>query len=404
MVALGKRFEYTFSPVNELVVRTEQDQRTGRQAVADVLVNDEPVKPTERFWTSLYARYGFNGSVFKYFQHDEVFGRIAQVETDRLRLCIERDEQSGQNRLLAVSSPTKPIVRYDELAGTLESYGAQDLAYADGIVESTHTPRAGANPFSIAGDQFSNRFVLAAPIDGYGLPNIYLSLLRHICTNGAVGYAKAFRSSLAVGRGADDVNYSIVRALEGFNNDEGFAALRQRFEAAAKSWASVYEAQGLYKHLVRLLSRKHIGWDGAAAAGETGIARLLQQPDAPKDVSQKAMELEEIGSPVITAFHRLTGDMSRLYGMANLDALSTKRQRTLPTQARTYDLLNFASEVATHHADEFGARSTQAWLGSLISGEFDLENSADSFSDFQEFFLDRRLDGETALDLQRARD
>src|SRR4051794_19079015 len=97
----------------------------------------------------------------------------------------------------------------------------------------------------------------------------------------------------------------------------------------------------------------------------------------------------------------MTGDMSRLYGLANLDALSVKRQRTLPTKAKVYDLLNFASEIATHHADEYGARSSQAWLGSLVSGEYDLENSCDTFDDFQAFFLDRKLDGETAMDLQQ---
>lgn len=97
----------------------------------------------------------------------------------------------------------------------------------------------------------------------------------------------------------------------------------------------------------------------------------------------------------------MTGDTSRLYGLANLDALSAKRQRTLPVRCKVYDLLNFASEVATHHADEYGSRSSQAWLGSLVSGEYDLENSCDSFDDFQAFFLDRKLDGETAQELQK---
>jgi hypothetical protein len=401
MVASSKRFDYTFTAVNDLVVETRQDKRTGQPVVSAVLVGGEPLVPTERFWNSLYARFGFSGSVFKYFRHQEVLERIAQTETDRLRLCVERDQAGGTSRLLAVSSPGKPIIRYDVLMDTLTRYGGQGVRYADGIVESTHVPRAGSGSFQIAGDEFSNRFVLAAPIDGYGLPNVYLSLLRHICTNGAVGYAKAFRSSLAIGRGNDDVNYSIVRALEGFNNDEGFAALRQRFEAAARSWASVYEAQGLYKQLVRLLAHRHAGRDGAALVGSGSIARLLQAPDSPEQRPTEATSLDEIGSPLITAFHRMTGDVSRLYGLANLDALSVKRQRTLPTRATVYDLLNFASEVATHQADEYGARSSQAWLGSLISGEFDLEDSCESFDSFQDFFMDRKLDGETAMDLQR---
>jgi len=401
MAATDKRFDYAFTTVNALGVETEQDKRSGQPKVKAVLVHGEPLEPTERFWTSLYARYGFNGSMFKYFRHNEVLDRIAQVENDQLRVCIERDPETGHNRLLAVSNPTKPLVAYDDLMNTLGQYEGRDIIYADGVVESTHVPRTGANTFSICGDEFSNRFVISVPIDGYGLPNIYLSLLRHICSNGAVGYAKAFRSSLALGRGSDDVNYSVVRALDGFGNDEGFAALRQRFEAAGKSWASVYESQSLYKHLLKLLCQKHVGLDGASLAVEGRIQRFLTADMATETLAGDPNRLEEMNSPVITAFHGMTGDVTRLYGLANPDALSVKRQRTLPIRAKVYDLLNFASEVATHHADEFGSRSSQAWLGSLISGEYDLENSCDSFDDFKDFFLERKLDGDTAMELQQ---
>jgi hypothetical protein len=208
-------------------------------------------------------------------------------------------------------------------------------------------------------------------------------------------------SSLALGKGSDDVNYSVVRALDGFGNDEGFAALRQRFEAAGKSWASVYESQSLCKHLLKMLYHKHVGWDGASLAGESGIRRFLQNENASETVADDSKGPEKKNSPVIRAFHRMTGDVSQLYGLSNPDDLSVKRQRTLPIRAKVYDLLNFTSEVATHHADEFGARSSQAWLGSLISGEYDLENSGDTFDDFKDFFLDKKLDGETAMELQQ---
>ena len=48
-----------------------------------------------------------------------------------------------------------------------------------------------------------------------------------------------------------------------------------------------------------------------------------------------------------------------------------------------------------------GPRIAQGWIGTLISHEFDLENSCDAFDDFQDFFLERRLNGEVAMDLQR---
>ena len=401
MSATDKRFDYTFTAVNNLGVETESDKRSGQPKVKAVLVHGEPLEPTDRFWTSLYARFGFSGSFFKYFQHNEVLDRIAQVENDQVRVCIERDPVAGKNRLLAVSSPTKPVVLYDDLMNTLRRYEGHNIVYGDGVVESTHIPRTGANTFNICGDEFSNRFVISVPVDGYGLPNIYLSLLRHICTNGAVGYAKAFRSSLALGKGSDDVNYSVVRALEGFGNDEGFAALRSRFDAAGNSWASVNEAQSLYKHLLKMLYHKHVGWNGAVDAVESGTIQPFQNSTMALALADNAKLADEISSPIITKFHSLTGDVATIYGIANPDALSVKRQRTLPTKAKVYDLLNFVSEIATHHADEFGSRSSQAWLGSLISGEFDLENSCQVYGDFSDFFLDKKIDGETAMDLQR---
>ena len=97
----------------------------------------------------------------------------------------------------------------------------------------------------------------------------------------------------------------------------------------------------------------------------------------------------------------MTGDVSQIYGLANVDALSVKRQRTLPVNCRVYDLLNFASELATHHATGSGSRTLQGWIGTLVSREYDLENSCAAFDDFRDFFLDRKLTGEVAMDLQR---
>ena len=380
-------FNYSVHKVNELSVQTREDARNGKRKVSAVLLGDEAFEPTERFWTSLYSRYGFSSSVFKYFDHQEVLTRISDTESDRIRVCIERDESRGTNRLLAITNPARPIVYHDELMDVLKQYDGQDINYVDGVFESTHLPRVGSQSFDVGGDAFSNRFVLSTPVDGFGLPNIFLSLLRHICSNGAVGYARAFRSSLPLGSGNDSVRYSIVRALDGFGNDEGFSALRQRFESAARSWASVYEVQSYYKQLVKLHHQKQI--------------RIV------KDTEQKlfvrsAIEQETSlgGSSVIASFNKMTGDPSSIYGIANPDAISAKRQRTLPVRCSVYDLLSFVSEVATHHAKEGGARISQAWLGSLISSEYDLEGSKESFGDFQDFFLDRKLTGEVSKELQ----
>lgn len=385
MAASTPRFDYSFASLGDLEVQTAPHPETAKPVVSAVIVDGKPVVPTNRFWLSLYARYGFNQSFFKYFGHEEVFRRISQVESrDRVRLCIERDQQTGESRLLAASNPIKPVLRPDDLLATLESYEGDDIRYSNGIFESSHAPRVGGSTFEVGGDTFCNRFVISAPVDGYGSPSIYLSLLRQVCSNGMVGYSPTFRSTLALGRGEDNAIFAVIRALDGFSSDEGYAALRQRFEAAAKSWASVYEAQSLHRLLIMLLARGEIRRHVAAG-----------------DVISSEAATGQASDEVMAAFHRMTGDVSQIYGLANLDALSMKRQRTLPVNCRIYDLLNFVSELATHHASGSGSRMAQAWLGTLISHEFDLENSCDAFDDFQDFFLDRKLNGEVAMDLQR---
>jgi hypothetical protein len=377
------RFDYDFLSVGDLQVETVEDPKTGKKTVSKVLVKDEPLNPTDRFWVSLFSRYGFNSSFFKYFQHAEVFERISQIETkDRMRLCIERDAH-GEGTLLGVSNPTKPIVVYDELMGMLTKYSGQNVMYHNGIVESTHTPRSGANLFNVGGDDFVNRFMMATPIDGYGAPNLYLALLRLTCENGVVGYTKAFRSSLALGKADDDVSPSLTRALDGFNNDEGYAAIRQRIEAAASSWCSVYEAETLYKLIMRLHHKDTLDDMGGVTPKNAKYTRfLLSQVDGGMEGG--------LGSPLLKAYQAMTGDTCKLYGLANMDALSVKRKRTLPVRCKVMDAINFATEIATHYATPEGARALQGWVGGLITEEMDMEGTADKFGDFADFHLDAK--------------
>ena len=126
-----------------------------------------------------------------------------------------------------------------------------------------------------------------------------------------------------------------------------------------------------------------------------------QRPGRAQSTDKAGADRVNSQKSVLSAFHEMTGDVSQIYGLANMDALSVKRQRTLPVKCRVYDLLNFASELATHHATGSGARTAQGWIGTLISREYDLEESCDAFRDFRDFFLDRKLNGGVAMDLQR---
>ncbi|MBY0526609.1 MAG: hypothetical protein K2R98_24650 [Gemmataceae bacterium] len=372
---MTQRFEYGVSRIRDLQVRTAPTSKA-QPGVAAVVLDGQPLVPTTRFWNSLHLRFGFTGNIFRYFRHDEVFQRISEVApNDQIRWCVEWNGDQG--KLLAVTSPGTGLVAHDDLVHLLDRNEAETTTYTNGIVRSVHTPRAG-DTFAIAGDSFQNKFVLDTPIDGYGKPQVYLSLLRLVCSNGAIAYTPVFRSEVNVGRGGRDTEFAVQRVLDGFNNEEGYAAMRQRFEASTKSWASLNEVNRLYRTLTRAHPRGRetvIGGDGAA-----------------EGMTEKSWQ---------RAFGRLTGDLTHTYGLVNLDALSVKRQRTLPAPCKVYDLLNFASEMATHHADAGGARTLQACLGDLIAGEYDLEGTADHFGDWRDFFIGHGETSETMTALHR---
>jgi len=345
---MQSNFQYGHARVGDLAVRTGQANKSGLRSVTHVELAGRLLRPTPRFWKSFYGRFQITENIFRYFSHEEVFDRISRKGKDQsFRYCIENGAR--EDRLLAVTNPARPVIAHQEVLDLIGANGAEDVEYQDGVVTSRHVPRSGEHALKIGGDDFKHRFVLDVPIDGYGLPRIHLAMLRMICSNGMVGYSKAFRSEITAGK---DVAYGITRALRSFDNENGYSALRQRLDSAQKSWASIRETQALYRVLLKL--------DGAEVKGRQSI---------------------------INEFYGVTGRVHELYGLANLDALSTKRQRVLPAKCKVYDLINFASEIATHHTSAANQRSLQAYIGDLVSDEYDLEGTAERVSDFRDFFV-----------------
>ena len=371
-------FEYGVCRLRDLQVPEveDADKPQVNRSLTGLTLNDRPVKTSKRFWNSLQIRFGFTTNIFRYFTHAEVFRRIStRSPDDKIRYCLESTEEGNTPRLLAVSNPTGGLVDKDELSNLLTRYRAKESKYHDGIVRSHHAPRHGG-PFTIAGDGFEAQYVIETPIDGFGRPMVYLAMLRQICSNGAIAITPAFRSEINLGKGGAKgggakATFGLERALEGFNNEEGFAALRQRFEGATRSWASIHEVNRLGRTLSTLMTTSDLPLRFGAKGGN-GASHLD-------------------GYSVTGAYRKITGDLMSMYGLANMDAISAKRQRTLPTACRVYDVINFASELATHHAKPNGARKLQAFIGDMVSGEFDLENTADQFADWRDFFLDESV-------------
>jgi hypothetical protein len=324
------------------------DSTLPSKALVDI--GGEHCRVSGRFWKSVFARYRFGSSTFRYFQPEEVFRRICEVSRDdQLRVMVEYPRQ-GPPTALAVSKPTDRLVTIDDVRDLARSHGARQSHYGDGVVSCTFTPRSGEQALAIGGDQFANRFTLDVPIDGYGGSRIHVALLRMVCSNGAIGYHKAFCSEVPASRSP---RHTLQRAIECFDHADGFAAIRERFLAAQSSWASVREAHTLYRQLVK-----------------TKVADPIRKTRAVED------------------FDRLTGRIQEFYGLTNLDTLPARRQRLLPVKCRVYDLINFASEVATHVAEPADSRLLQSWIGSTLAEEFDLEGTADQAKEFADLLLE----------------
>src|SRR6185369_7120390 len=211
-------------------------------------------------------------------------------------------------RLLAMSPDGKSqTLRYSRIRDMLESKGGQNIAYHDGLITANFNPPSGANEFKLGPDAFTNRLMIQLPVDGYGDPAFFLELLRLMCSNGMVAYTKSFRSTIKTGK---DAYFAVNRAIESYDNDSGFASLQARFELAQKSWASVNEVMQL----------------GSLIHGKPSVTKYTKE------------------------FRNVTGDLCAQYGMTNLEAIPLKKRVLLPTKARMYDLLNFATELATHKA------------------------------------------------------
>ena len=345
--------EYGRVKLEDICVRIANGKAEEEPTVECVEINDESLRPSTRFWNSFFSHFGISSSIFRYYSHAEVFSRIAKRSKDStIRYCVDRRRGRRGARLLAITRPGKPLITYTATMQLLQKHRVSDYHFdRNGIVTSEHVPLSGDRWHTIGSDRFAHRYRLRVPIDGFGRPRIHLMVFREVCSNGLVGFAPAFRSELA---GGDNIAFTVDRALASFDNGDGYSALKQRLEMAQKSWASVHEANKLY--------------------------RVISSLRGSGDIRE---------ADVLTQFHGVTGDISKLYGIASADCLSAKQQETLPCDCRVMDLLNFASELGTHHASPSGGEKLDVYCGSLLSRLYDLEGTAENVTSFADFFGDR---------------
>jgi hypothetical protein len=322
--------------------------------------NDDVYFPTTRFWVSLCAKAGISPSVFNLFTHEEVFKRCVNLDkisgTGRVRIV----EDVRNNSLLAITDPSKSIMHWDNVMKILESKGAVGTFYdGSGIITSTHVLQNEV-PILIGHEDFKQRICVRTPIDGYGSPAVYLSLLREVCANGMVAMAKAFKTVVKTGKKSrsnknDPVEFSLERMFDSYSNDEGFDALIRRIDFARRSKMSVREFHNAQKILCNLKVRD--------PSDKEGLDKLIR--------------------PEARIFSRLAGDLHVKYGLAHLQEMTDRQMGLLETDLTMYEGFNFLSEIASHVLDmkdkteALISTKIQAWIGGKLTKSYDLEGTVD---------------------------
>ena len=335
----------------------------------------EKMHYTPRFGLSLGSMFGFSENIYKFFDPSEVVERIAERGLgETIRVAIQKNDD-GSRTALAAAKPNKSFVKADDLLFELmeRGTGQTNIRYANGVVTSMHKPsRLGDGVFSIGGDDMVNRFVVETPIDGFGLPSAYLSLLRQVCSNGMIGYAKAFKSQITLGNTPTMAGGKIIsdaiptfrRFLDSYNNEEGYSVIRARLEAAHTSPASLDEFYGIYA----LLNR--------------GEMRSLHGNEKNEDEGY-------VKSKLNTKLVGMAGDVTKLYGIVSLDQMASKQRRRIPAGCTVADLINISTEIGTHHATTEQSRKIQGWVGTMLSnaGGYDFEGTMKDGESPQDLFL-----------------
>lgn len=345
--------------------RSDRTAGNKKNLLATGIDIDGDVKLTsDRFWNSFAAKVGVGTNIFNLFSHSEVLNRVKENKKFTADGDVRVVEDVKNNRLLAITDPQKPCVEYDSILDLIDNRDGYSVNYNNGIITSSHRLE-NAIDLKIGPDDFSQRIVVETPIDGYGLPNIYLGLLRMVCTNGVIAMGKAFKSSVKLSKKKNrpeesNIQFMLDRMFDSFSNDEGYDALVRRLDVARSSPLSVNEA---YK----------IGSE---------ISKFAKSKDG-----------NNFSSVELSEFYQLTGDMYKKYGIVNLDQLSNKQKALLSTDATVMDAINFVTEITTHRINHLNqshvaiARRLHGIIGSLISKPYDLENSEDPVDVFPAFYF-----------------
>lgn len=348
---IAERFETVATTPVQMVEALQSDHDT----IKGLSYGGVTYKPTERFYKSLASELKIPFGVFGFFTPLEVMTRAAEKEPLLpLRLTVD----TGDSKLLGLTE-NKGIpmpVRYIENVLHNDSR-LQQIEYGDGVMSATldldeqwNVPHDGAYHVHVR---------CRVPVDGVGMPDMNLATWRQVCSNGAVAEAPLFRTKMEI---KDNSGDHFRRLLASFSNPSGVEQLQQRMCDAAETKASVGELV-----LLEGMIRRSV----ANARNQTLLRERL---------------------------YEIAEDPCVRYGVTDLSNIGEKKRALLPVGCSVADLLNFASELTTHHHDILKEPApVSAFSGTVLSRGFDLSDLYPSTRSTSDFYLNHiRFDREVA--------
>lgn len=338
----SNRFMTTRVSIADLVP-VDCDQATGKFKIQ---FDNHTYFTSERFITSFARKLKFSTNIFNYFSAEEVFDRVYQRNPD-VAFKVTFDRQDGE--ILGVVDESKKILPAEIACNVFASDPRiQSIHYSRGVWEAEFQLD---ETFSIRNDSpYTRKIWVHYPVDGVSMPCVYLSVLRQICSNGAVALVPGFRTDIEVN---DESGTHLSRLLRSYNNENGFMALESRLQTAQDTMASVNE---LLK-IENLLN-----------------AQIVDQSSA---------------SALQTRLEEMAGDPCSRYETTSLNNIAARKRSLLPVGCSVIDLINFCSELTSHHENIISrVDAFNATLGNMLAQEFDLEEMYHNHKPAKAFHLD----------------
>ena len=304
----------------------------GDKGIESLSYGGEKYKLTPRFHKSLATQMGVPYGVFNLFSPEEVMERAAEVQPDlKLRLTVDCRE----GKALGVTERKGVPVPIRYVMNTLgNDPRLTEIAYRDGVLTAQLNL---GEKWEVKNDsEYHIHVQCRIPIDGVGKPEMNLATWRQVCENGAVAEAPIFRTKMEI---KDNDGSHFARLLKSFANPEGVELLQERMTQAAETKASVGEFYALEELVRRVIPSGH-----------------------------NQLTLRD-------RLHEMASNPCVRYGVTELGKIGQKKRALLPVDCSVSDLLNFASELGTHHAKIISdVKPLNAYAGTLLAKGFDLED------------------------------